>query len=195
MKRVTKINIKASKVGFTLLEVVLSIAIMLILTTMMMNGFAATMSYSYHTSVFATTAASNYATAIGKVANNSSQGKAAYQTLGLGYSGVGASDVATINFKPQGAASIAAQDISIQLYRENGGAGVASTVGFQSQKENYGETADGTYANNRTAFYYYPKYNRNGTDETTRGHIEIWKFGTEYWWYDTVHNTKMLRAY
>ena len=164
MKRVTKINIKASKVGFTLLEVVLSIAIMLILTTMMMNGFAATMSYSYHTSVFATTAASNYATAIGKVANNSSQGKAAYQTLGLGYSGVGASDVATINFKPQG-------------------------------KENYGEAADGTYANNRTAFYYYPKYNRNGTDETTRGHIEIWKFGTEYWWYDTVHNTKMLRAY
>ena len=53
MVRITKVKTSISKIGFTLLEVILSVAIMLILTTMMMNGFAATMSYSYHTSVFA----------------------------------------------------------------------------------------------------------------------------------------------
>ena len=46
--------------GFTLLETLLSVAIMVIISTMLLNGFAATMGYSYHTSVYSKSAASNY---------------------------------------------------------------------------------------------------------------------------------------
>lgn len=57
MKRLFKKNRQR---GFTLLETMLSVAIMVIISTMLLNGFAATMGYSYHTSVYAKSAASNY---------------------------------------------------------------------------------------------------------------------------------------
>ncbi|SCW36190.1 prepilin-type N-terminal cleavage/methylation domain-containing protein [Ruminococcaceae bacterium YRB3002] len=186
-----------SKAGFTLLEVVLSVAIMLILTTMMMNGFAATVSYSYHTSVFATTAGTNYKTAISQVGKNSQQGKSAYTTMGKGYTGVSDDDCKTIKI-PQALAGYKAQDLNVQLYRENGGAAAAQSYGFKAEVESYGDTADGTYANNRTSFYYYPKLITVNNDETTRGKVIVYympagdDYGgphTEgYYWVDTVHN-------
>jgi len=57
MKR--QFKIKKNK-GFTLLETILSVAIMVIISTMLLNGFAATMGYSYHTSVYTKSAAANY---------------------------------------------------------------------------------------------------------------------------------------
>lgn len=57
MKRIFKIKIRS---GFTLLETLLSVAIMVIISTMLLNGFAATMGYSYHTSVYTKAAAVNY---------------------------------------------------------------------------------------------------------------------------------------
>lgn len=57
MKRLLKIKIKT---GFTLLETLLSVAIMVIISSMLLNGFGATMGYSYHTSVYTKAAAANY---------------------------------------------------------------------------------------------------------------------------------------
>ncbi|MBR5358848.1 MAG: type II secretion system protein [Clostridiales bacterium] len=57
MKRIFKVKIKT---GFTLLETILSVAIMVIISSMLLNGFVATMGYSYHTSVYTKAAAANY---------------------------------------------------------------------------------------------------------------------------------------
>ena len=57
MKKFYKVKVKT---GFTLLETLLSVAIMVIISTMLLNGFAATMGYSYHTSVYTKAAAANY---------------------------------------------------------------------------------------------------------------------------------------
>jgi len=194
MIRITKVKTSVAKVGFTLLEVILSVAIMLVLTTMMMNGFAATMSYSYHTSVFASTAGSNYADAITNVATNSASGRGAYTTMGPGYGSITDNDCKKIHFS-QAIAGTGQQDINVQMYRENGGASDANSHAYRSEAEDYGEAADGTYANNRTAFYYYPKYIKNGSRENTRGKISIYQFGDEFWWYDEVNNMKMFKAY
>jgi len=194
MTRLIKLKRAASKKGFTLLEVILSVAIMLVLTTMMMNGFAATMSYSYHTSVYASTASSNYKTALTNVGKNSSEGRSAYTHMGKGYTGVSDTSLKKIKFD-QVISGATGQEISIQLYRENGGASSAKSHGYRDQVEQYGDAADGTYSNNRTAFYYLPKYIRNGTIEATRGKIYILKDGSEYWWYDTVNKVKVFKAY
>jgi len=198
-----KTGIKMSKAGFTLLEVVLAVAIMVILTTMMMNGFAATVSYSYHTSVFASTAATNYRNAITKIGANSISGKGAYVTMGKGAAGVSDDDCKTLHM-PQAIAGTSAIDLPIQLYRENGGAAAANTYGFKSEVENYGESADGTYANNRTAFYYYPTMITYNNDETTRGLVHVYHMpaGTYngitctegFYWYDTVHGKVIAPA-
>lgn len=191
------------KRGFTLLEVVLAIAIMLVLTTMMMNGFAATMSYSYHTSVYARTAASNYATAVSNLGVYSKLDKAAYEVMGAGYGSFDTYDMGSIRMygkNPSGGATVPVEDFNIQLFREY--KGFTTDAGFSSQKENYttGDD-DGSYSNNRTSFYYLPTYLRNGADETTRGKVIIYyvpqdttfahwgtkKFNKGYYWYDSVH--------
>ena len=203
MIRLTKAKKLASKKGFTLLEVILSVAIMLILTTMMMNGFAATMSYSYHTSVYASTAASNYSNALNNIGANSAQERGAYKTMGPGYGSITEADCKKIEFS-QEVVGIGSKELSIQVYRENGGAQKVSNIsssdfaGYRSEVENYGDAADGTYSNNRTAFYYYPKYIRNGTREDTRGLVWIKNYGSadspEYWWYDTKNDQKIVKV-
>ena len=65
MKRIFK---NKRQKGFTLLETLLSVAIMVIISTMLLNGFAATMGYSYHTSVYTKSAASNYSSCMGTLA-------------------------------------------------------------------------------------------------------------------------------
>lgn len=192
------------KRGFTLLEVVLAIAIMLILTTMMMNGFAATMSYSYHTSIYSRTAASNYATAVSNLGVYSKLDKAAYEVMGAGYGSFGTNDMGSVRMykkNPVSGALAQEEDFNIQLFREY--KGFTTDAGFSSQKENYttGDD-DGSYSNNRTSFYYLPKYLRNGSDEKTRGKVVVYyipkdstfahwgsskKFAAGYYWYDTVN--------
>ena len=56
MRRFTKIN---SKKGFTLLEVLLATCILVIVSSMLMQGFITTMGFSYNSSVYARSAAWN----------------------------------------------------------------------------------------------------------------------------------------
>ena len=159
MKLIFKNN--ASKIGFTLLEVVLSIAIMLTMTTMMMNGFAATMSYSYHTSVFATTAASNYGKVVSSVATRSMEGRGAYRNLP---SDPNQSGEVKIKFS-QAIAGVSGNSFYARVLKADSGVTAAQQqVGYRSQAENWGG-ADGTYANNMTSFYFRPTVIGNGTSD------------------------------
>ena len=54
-------KVKSNKKGFTLLEVMLATAILLIASTMVMQGFLSTMTYSYNSAVYAKDGAKNNA--------------------------------------------------------------------------------------------------------------------------------------
>lgn len=180
MTRVFKLEQRAAKKGFTLLEVILSVAIMLILTTMMMNGFAATMSYSYHTSVYASSAATNYSNALSKLAAKSSSAFDAYKDMGKTGSEAKKITIARTNSGFNNPSLY--KTMNVEVYRENGGAIAAQNAGYRSQVENYGEKADGTYANNRSSFYYYPNYINESTTDADRGTLRVYKYSGVYWW-------------
>lgn len=65
MRRVIK---KSNKKGFTLVETLLATFILVVISTMLVNGFIATMGYSYQTSVYSKSGANNYAACMNKVA-------------------------------------------------------------------------------------------------------------------------------
>jgi len=69
MKRIVKTN---SKRGFTLVEVMLAVAILSIASVMIMEGFLATMSYATNNTVYTRAGASNYAQTVKLVAEASS---------------------------------------------------------------------------------------------------------------------------
>ncbi len=65
MRRVIK---KSNKRGFTLVETLLATFILVVISTMLVNGFIATMGYSYQTSVYSKSGANNYSACMNKVA-------------------------------------------------------------------------------------------------------------------------------
>lgn len=85
MKRIIKSN---SKKGFTLLEVMLAVAILTITSAMIMNGFLATMKYSTNTSIYSRCGSYDYATTIAKLSTFSSKTNAErYQNGAIAASG------------------------------------------------------------------------------------------------------------
>ena len=154
MKRIRLFKKKSSKIGFTLLEVVLSIAIMLVLTTMMMNGFAATMSYSFHTSVYASTAAANYDKVLTNIAKAVKSDRAAFRSLPSYANAAGEVEISL----DQTIASVPGNKFTVRLFKANDGAAAANNNGYRSVAETWeaGTGTDGSYANNRTSFYFRP---------------------------------------
>jgi len=65
MKRVIK---QTSRKGFTLVETLLATFILVVISTMLINGFIATMGYSYQTSVYSKSGANNYSACMDKLA-------------------------------------------------------------------------------------------------------------------------------
>ena len=66
MKRVVKLH---NRKGFTLVETLLATFILVVVSTMLINGFIVTMGYSYQTSVYNKSGANNYAACMQKVAS------------------------------------------------------------------------------------------------------------------------------
>lgn len=198
MKRIIKDTAAfRSKYGFTLLEVVLAIAIMLVLTTMMMNGFAATMSYSYHTSIYSQTAATNYRSAMANIAGKSADPDTSYTTIDA----TGAAGD-TIQLTMSSATFPSSRTMNVRRYMYNKGTEGIAQYGYRSEVENYTgatgaatDTDDGTYSNNRITFFYIPKVNIHGAQESTRGKIVVRRIKTgttfKYYWYDTVNGTTL----
>lgn len=66
MKRIIKIK---NRKGFTLVETLLATFILVVVSTMLVNGFIATMGFSYQTSVYSKSGSNNYAACMDKVAS------------------------------------------------------------------------------------------------------------------------------
>ena len=65
------IKIYKSKKGFTLLEIVLAVSILMIMSTALVQGFLSTLQYSYDTSLYLRMSKSNYGRAVSDLSNYS----------------------------------------------------------------------------------------------------------------------------
>jgi len=172
MKRIFKIKIKT---GFTLLETLLSVAIMVIISSMLLNGFAATMGYSYHTSVYTKAAAANYSGCMNTlsdlhsnsnpygptggvmVANNYALvGELAIKGSGTYVSGANSTNKILISFDASGASTTNGAGIA-KLNNIN--AVEFSYTAIPSVVEINGVVENESVAANRKTFFYIPTQN------------------------------------
>ena len=184
-----------SKTGFTLLEVVLSIAIMLWLTTMMMNGFAATMAYSYHTSTYAKSAASNYASAVTKIADYSNMDiDVVYTGLGNLVNGTSDANEGTLYFASatgaqQAVSGVGSITLDCQRFKYNDGDSSvrnASNFGAYRSENVENHDTDGSFSNNRASYYYLPSHMGGpASTDTSHGMYRVYYNPTNkcYYWY------------
>lgn len=167
---------KKSK-GFTLLETILSVAIMVIISTMLLNGFAATMGYSYHTSVYAQSAASNYSSSMNTLSDLHDL-NSAYEDDGVtkkinNYYIAGGLAEGKVAYVPDDGASYTASAVSIKFETKAGvttnAAGASVLNGLNAVEFAYKEVPsdldvggiieNASVAANRRTFFYYPTNN------------------------------------
>lgn len=194
--------------GFTLLETVLSVAIMVIISTMLLNGFAATMGYSYHTSVYSKSASTNYSSCMGTLAGLHSNNAAytsptggatpAMQKNNYFYSGGvalgkvtygGASDTSAVTIKFETAAGITTNAAGASVLNNLNAAEFAYT-NVPSGLDVGGIIENPSVAANRRTFFYFPTVNYDpakisGADnedkllnEAYLGHVGIYLLNT-----------------
>lgn len=113
-------KIYKSKKGFTLLEIVLAVAILMIMSTALVQGFLSTLQYSYDTSLYLRMSKSNYGRAVSDLSNYSNS------AVGSRYNFPGN---ATLSIG--GAASVAGLDrsLSVHVNREENTTITVSDIG------------------------------------------------------------------
>jgi len=217
MKRIFKVKIKT---GFTLLETLLSVAIMVIISTMLLNGFGATMGYSYHTSVYTKAAAANYSGCMntlsslhansnpygptGMAANNYAVvGQIAYKGSGT-YNGASSTKKVTISFDVSGASTTNGAGASV-LNDLN--AVAFSYTAIPSVVEIKGVVENESAAANRKTFFYIPTVNYDDSkiaedqDLNTMintaylGHVGIYMINTDKYTDDGVNSGEYCWGY
>lgn len=176
-----------SKKGFTLLETLLSVALLLIISTMMMNGFMSTINYSHNTSVQAKSSASNYASAMSDLAQYTAEAsldkQVAYQTLdssGTEYKlKITGGSVAGSNLILNSDERL---KVRVFKYIDNT-TDLHDNLGLPEYNEHYTPDEDNSYADNRYSYTYIPYVNKTADDKYI-GEVRIYlKNSTkEYWW-------------
>ena len=176
MKRIT-----SNKKGFTLLEVMLSVAIMAISSTMIMVGFLTTMTYSRNSALYSKVGASNYTGCITALAstkadassvytlNNSNPGSHTISVYGddmtptgaaINWGGRGTSAVMYIHLTGDSNSVVDPTD-GYNAARVVGGGTSFHTEYAEGDQDGHASYANyediSTYSDNRTAlFYYFP---------------------------------------
>ena len=147
MRSVNKTN---SKKGFTLLEVMLSVALLTIVSTMIMTGFLATMNYSSNNSVYARLGSKNYDEALMNVAKNSSITANPARDNALLASG---GTTTTINYSAIGAGGGASGTVRVVQWRIQNTDPHINVVSRAGAGNSYDETSN---VSRRTSFFYVP---------------------------------------
>ena len=190
-----------SKKGFTLLETLLATAILVIIGSMLMEGFITAMGYSYNSSVYARSASYNSQLCVQQLAqwtmlaeNKKSlkpdgtfdEEKAAYKQVGeFGYNQTNYyANPKTIKFGGgTGGASLG--KIRVAVYEKKDIPAAASINTLNSfQKEKAGATADADYADNRVIIFYYPSVNGVPSNSYFGNTHLYMQAGKKVWGYD-----------
>lgn len=173
MKRVLK---QTNKKGFTLVETLLATFILVVVSTMLTNGFIATMGYSYQTSIYNKSGANNYAACMNKIADWNTLADRGTSGRQKALEGVSASSLKTLTFDcPAGTEGIKTLYVGVESQYQLTNT-IPATLPFQSAA--YAPRDGVTYgsadqlADNRKAIYYYPEYFR-GADSTSKYKIGI----------------------
>ncbi len=188
MRRFTKIN---SKKGFTLLEVLLATAILVIISSMLMQGFITTMGFSYNSSVYSRSAAWNSKLCLTQLGEwsanadlyeyNKTNGKFE-KTRTAAYNDTRFTNSSTSNklFFGQGTAGSKLGTVSVAIHKESGvNVTAAELKGFKTEKI----SQNNKYADNRAIMFYYPSYNGESTGHFGNTHIYMLD-GEKCWGHD-----------
>ena len=173
MKRVLK---QTNKKGFTLVETLLATFILVVVSTMLTNGFIATMGYSYQTSIYNKSGANNYAACMNKIADWNTLADRGTSGRQKALEGVSASSLKTLTFDcPAGTEGIKTLYVGVESQYQLTNT-IPSTLPFQSAayapRDGVTYGSEDQLADNRKAIYYYPEYFR-GADSTSKYKIGI----------------------
>ena len=178
MKRVTKIN---SRKGFTLVETLLAVFILIVVSTMLINGFITTMAYSYQTSVYSKSGGNNY-----KACMNILSRWNHYENLGddgreaAGQNYINAVNRHTLAFNT-GDRTATFEDLSVAIeVKDNLSLTVPGTVRYGAVDYTPNNTS---YADNHKVIVYYPEYCSDTSGGNTGKIVVMYdKNADEYYW-------------
>lgn len=191
MKRFSKCN---TKKGFTLLEVLLATAILVIISSMLMEGFISAMGFSYNSSVYSRSASYNSQLCLTKLAEWTmyADNVASYNTTTkkyvekpAAYYEVGKyadkTSVKTLYF-PSNISGKSLGYVKVAVYEKKDVDISANNLGsFKTEKiKNDGSTGYvDKVADNRTILFYYPTNNGSGsyygnTHLYLKGGVKVW---------------------
>ena len=184
MKRLIKIS---NRKGFTLVETLLSAVILVIISTMLFNGFIATMGFSYQTSVYVKSGANNYTACMNEVAKWShleNTGTNGREVRGKAYYAANGNTSDTLEFKC-GSWPYTLEELNVQIIAYTDlKLTVPNTVnGYEFSPNNE------SLADNRKAIVYYPEY-WQGKDDSSLGKVIVMYNKTTKKYYWVVDNGK-----
>ena len=181
MKRLIK---QINRKGFTLVETLLATFILVVISTMLVNGFIATMGYSYQTSVYSKSGANNYTTCMNTLAvwsNTSNLGEGGREIQGKGFCGNNPANATVLTFDnvPQNAYI---EPLYVHVEAATGLNGTVP-VSLPYGQNSYAPTAD-DLADNRKTFVYYPQYWEKSGVTNSEGNIIVMYVVSEkkYYW-------------
>lgn len=184
MKRIIK---QFDRKGFTLVETLLATFILVVVSTMLVNGFISTMGYSYQTSVYSKSAANNYSTCMSTLASWSStpnKGDDGREARGKGFCNGDPAQATELVFVNPWEAPLE----NLYVHVESA-TGLSTTVpgALPYGEHSYAPTAD-DLADNRKTFVYYPEFWQKPGDNSTLGNVIVMYVASSkkyYWVVDT----------
>jgi len=176
-----KVKVKKTKRGFTLIETLLSVALLIIISTMMMKGFMSTINYSHNTSVYSKSAASNYADVISELGYYSTTAAGDKTTAYSALETDGTLGSLCFSTEVSGTKLIlnTTNTLNVKVFSAtDNSSDLTENLGLSTYAED-----DDTYADNRYSFTYIPTKNKDG-DGNHVGEIRIFRKNDDgsYWW-------------
>ena len=176
-RRIKRLNHK----GFTLVETLLSAVILVIISTMLFNGFIATMGFSYQTSVYVKSGANNYTACMKEVAawshleNTGADGR---EVRGKAYYAANGNAATPLEFDC-GSWPYTLEELNVQIISYTDlSLTVPNTVnGYEFSPNNE------SLADNRKTIVYYPEY-WQGSNASSLGKVIVMynaKTNKYYW--------------
>jgi type II secretory pathway pseudopilin PulG len=176
-RRIKRLNRK----GFTLVETLLSAVILVVISTMLFNGFIATMGFSYQTSVYVKSGANNYTACMNEVAQWShleNTGADGREARGKAYYTANGNSATPLKFDC-GSWPYTLEELNVEIIAYTDlKLTVPNTVnGYEFSPNNE------SLADNRKAIVYYPEY-WQGSNASSLGKVIVMynaKTNKYYW--------------